>query len=180
MTVKKKSKKASPLKKNSPIIKKNNKKPQPSEKVKKPLTDKPEEVKPKNKPEVSLVEKSEIPTKPAVKPTKPEVVIKPKNKPEIPTKPEVVIKPKNKPTKPEAVKKPEKTKVRSPKKKIDFLHDKFKYNVKNSEKERYQSLDNAIIIYGLNDLLSKLKVNFENTKNVIYQEDYNWLKKRYA
>ena len=164
MTVKKKSKKASPLKKNSPIIKKNNKKPQPSEKVKKPLTDKPEEVKPKNKPEVSLVEKSEIPTKPAVKPTKPEVVIKPKNKP----------------TKPEEVKKPEKTKVRSPKKKIDFLHDKFKYNVKNSEKERYQSLDNAIIIYGLNDLLSKLKVNFENTKNVIYQEDYNWLKKRYA
>ena len=169
MTVKKKSKKASPLKKNSPIIKKNNKKPQPSEKVKKPLTDKPEEVKPKNKPEVSLVEKLEIPTKP-------EVVIKPKNKPEIPTKP----KPKNKPTKPEEVKKPEKTKVRSPKKKIDFLHDKFKYNVKNSEKERYQSLDNAIIIYGLNDLLSKLKVNFENTKNVIYQEDYNWLKKRYA
>ena len=39
------------MKKNSPIIKKNNKKPQPSEKVKKPLTDKPEEVKPKNKPE---------------------------------------------------------------------------------------------------------------------------------
>jgi len=73
-----------------------------------------------------------------------------------------------------------KVKNKSPKKKIDMLHDKFKYDVKSSDKHRYQALDNAIILYGLNDLLSKLQENFENKKLVTYQQDYNWLKQRYT
>ena len=69
-------------------------------------------------------------------------------------------------------------------KKINLLITKFNYNVLNSAEKRQESIDDAIIYYGIEKLVSQLRQMSMDIKYTVSQQkliklDLKWMEKRY-
>ena len=76
-----------------------------------------------------------------------------------------------------------KTKKKSPTKKHKLI-SKFDYTVDSENVKRQDSLDNAIIYYGIQKLLKRLKIlsksdGYTTTQKETIKNDIDWLNKRY-